>query len=151
MDGTRSQPPRQRGCEAYEALSGVEKLEVRHILPCLITRRIGLTVIIAVCASQYVLNVLHYETILQIILWHSGKRSSIDLLSPEEEQRLHNLAHEEAVATDWVRDVTRLRDSKRRILLKNEKRKDDGGSSPKRKKDMALVGGTRSRPRSTRG
>lgn len=76
--------PRQQGCEAYEALAGVEKID-------------------------YCVNVLLPEAILQILLWRSGYRTSVELLSEEEEQELHEKGEELRKERDWVYDVMRLR------------------------------------------
>ena len=97
-------PPRQQGCEAYEALSGVEKLEVSP-LPLLTMNLTN-----ACLSFQYCSNVLLPEAILQLLLWRSGERQSLDLLPPEEETRLHQLAQLKSHETDWVRDVMRLRE-----------------------------------------
>ncbi|KAF7440270.1 hypothetical protein PC9H_000614 [Pleurotus ostreatus] len=78
-------PPRQRGCPQYEALSAREKIE-------------------------YCLNVLLPESIIQIFLWKSGDRKCISLRSPEEEAALHTVGEEMRAKRDWVFDVMRLRD-----------------------------------------
>ncbi|KAG6873785.1 hypothetical protein C0995_011010 [Termitomyces sp. Mi166 len=75
---------RQYGCEAFEALSRSEK-------------------------NDYCLNVLLPETILQILLWRTGERTSPDLLGDAEEATLHAKGLELLRASDWVNDVMRLR------------------------------------------
>ncbi|KAF9495826.1 hypothetical protein BDN71DRAFT_1589418 [Pleurotus eryngii] len=82
---THTDPPRQRGCPQYEALSAREKID-------------------------YCLNVLLPESIIQIFLWKSGDRKSISLQSPEEEAALHTVGEEMRAKRDWVFDVMRLRD-----------------------------------------
>ncbi|KAI6036021.1 hypothetical protein BKA83DRAFT_4157016 [Pisolithus microcarpus] len=54
----------QVGCDEFESLSGVEKLD-------------------------YCLNILLPEAIKQLLLWKSGERTSSALLSDDEERRLH--------------------------------------------------------------
>ncbi|RDB22192.1 hypothetical protein Hypma_010693 [Hypsizygus marmoreus] len=77
-------PPRQHGCDGYEALAGIEKVD-------------------------YCLNVLLPEAILQILLWRNGLRRSVDLLSDGEEMILHWKGEELIKESDWVNDVMRLR------------------------------------------
>ncbi|KAI6162568.1 hypothetical protein EDD17DRAFT_1576081 [Pisolithus thermaeus] len=79
----------QAGCDDFESLSGVEKLD-------------------------YCLNILLPEAIKQLLLWKSGERTSAALLSDEEEQRLHDRAMKKASETDWVDDVIRLREAQAR-------------------------------------
>ncbi|KAG5649415.1 hypothetical protein H0H81_004008 [Sphagnurus paluster] len=76
--------PRKRGCKAYEGLSPIERVE-------------------------YCLNVLLPEAILQVLLWRTGKRTSVALLSEEEEERLHGEGQQLLQERDWVRDMMRLR------------------------------------------
>ncbi|KAI6008077.1 hypothetical protein EDC04DRAFT_2777499 [Pisolithus marmoratus] len=80
----------QVGCDEFESLSGVEKLD-------------------------YCLNILLPEAIKQLLLWKSGERTSAALLSDEEEQRLHDCAVKKASETDWVDDVMRLREAQARL------------------------------------
>ncbi|PFH51715.1 hypothetical protein AMATHDRAFT_141912 [Amanita thiersii Skay4041] len=87
--------PRQQGCEAYETLSSVEKID-------------------------YCLNVLLPEAILQILLWRNGLRRAVELLSLDEEERLHDQGIQLLQVTDWVFDVMRLRNSRLRLLAKTE-------------------------------
>ncbi|KAJ7706962.1 hypothetical protein B0H17DRAFT_1325715 [Mycena rosella] len=105
----RAKPPRQIGCDAYEGLSTVEKMD-------------------------YCLNVLLPELLIQIFLWRSGRRSSVALLSEVEEMRLHKLGEEEKRRTDWVFDVKRLRAQKEREINKKIETVVVGGtaSRPKR-------------------
>jgi hypothetical protein len=77
------------------------------------------------------LNVLLPELVIQIILWRLGKRTSLALLSPEEEAELHELGAQERRKTDWVFDVRRLRE-KKEVELRNRE---------------TVVGGTTSRPK----
>ncbi|KAK0441076.1 hypothetical protein EV421DRAFT_1711910 [Armillaria borealis] len=107
---TRICPPRQVGCERYESLSQLEKFE-------------------------YCQNVLLPEAILQILLWKEGARTSVELLSDDEEQRLHKQGEALRRKTDWVFDVMHLRSQAARAL----KRK--AGKSK-----LEKVGGTRTRP-----
>ncbi|KAK0496855.1 hypothetical protein EDD18DRAFT_179699 [Armillaria luteobubalina] len=103
-------PPRQVGCERYEALSQLEKFE-------------------------YCQNVLLPEAILQILLWKEGARTSVELLSDDEEQRLHEQGEVLRRKTDWVLDVMHLRNQ----ITKALKRKVG-------KSKLEKVGGTRTRP-----
>ncbi|KIK97488.1 hypothetical protein PAXRUDRAFT_220227 [Paxillus rubicundulus Ve08.2h10] len=92
-DEEQEPPPRrsgQVGCEEFESLSGIEKLD-------------------------YCLNILLPESIQQLLLWRSGERTSSALLSPEEEQRLHVVGVRKAAETDWVDDVMRLRVAQARL------------------------------------
>ncbi|KIK13854.1 hypothetical protein PISMIDRAFT_371491 [Pisolithus microcarpus 441] len=80
----------QVGCDEFESLSGVEKLD-------------------------YCLNILLPEAIKQLLLWKSGERTSSALLSDDEERRLHDCAMKKASETDWVDDVMRLREAQARL------------------------------------
>ncbi|KAG5716404.1 hypothetical protein E4T56_gene5546, partial [Termitomyces sp. T112] len=101
--------PRQYGSEAFEALSRSEK-------------------------NDYCLNVLLPEAILQILLWRTGERTSLDLLGTVEEASLHAKGLELLRASDWVNDVMRLRmatvgqlgKSKRNNSSKGHAKDDDG-------------------------
>lgn len=55
--------------------------------------------------EQYCTNVLLPEAILQLLLWRSGLRKSLELLSPSEEEELHSRAEEKAIEVDWVRQI----------------------------------------------
>ncbi|KAG6836876.1 hypothetical protein H0H93_001936 [Arthromyces matolae] len=79
---------RQYGCQAFEALSRSEKNDP---------------------ATQYCLNVLLPEAILQILLWRTGERTSFEILTDLEEAVLHGKGVELLKASDWVNDVMRLR------------------------------------------
>ena len=85
---------------------------------------------------QYCLNVLLPEAILQILLWRSGDRTSLDLLDDDEEERLHALGAIKMQETDWVQDVMSLRETKVRVMKKRAVRDTPMAS-----------GGTRSRPK----
>ncbi|KAJ7481118.1 hypothetical protein B0H11DRAFT_2024308 [Mycena galericulata] len=101
--------PRQIGCPAYERLSTLEK-------------------------NDYCLNVLLPQLIIQILLWRTGKRRSVALLSPKREKELNRQGQEERRKTDWVFDVKRLRAQKEKELARSE----------------TVVGGTASRPKKGR-
>ncbi|ETW86219.1 hypothetical protein HETIRDRAFT_415183 [Heterobasidion irregulare TC 32-1] len=103
--------PRQWGCEAYEALTIPDKIE-------------------------YCQLVLLHEAILQLLLWRSGKRTSLDLLGDEEEQELHDVALKQSEEIDWVVEIYRLREA---------------GLKVKPGKTAVVVGGTRSRPKMSSG
>ena len=49
------------------------------------------------------------EAILQILLWRTGHRTSMELLSDKEEMELHEKGEELLRERDWVNDVVRLR------------------------------------------
>lgn len=89
-DDPSQELPRPKGCDEFESLSGVEKLD-------------------------YCLNVLLPEAVQQLLLWRSGDRVRATLLSDEEEQWLHALAVKKASETDWVDDVMRLREAQARL------------------------------------
>jgi hypothetical protein len=96
---------------------------------------------------QYVVQVLQPEAIIQLLLWRDGQRTSQDILDPEEEERLHTAGLKLSAEPDWVGSIEVLRESKRRILFKNqEKKQPTGGSTPATPKR-----GTRSRPQKVRG
>ncbi|KAK0211213.1 hypothetical protein DFS33DRAFT_1298206 [Desarmillaria ectypa] len=110
LNETYEGPPRQIGCERYELLSPLEKFE-------------------------YCQNVLLPEAILQILLWKEGVRTSVELLSDDEEQRLHDQGQALRRKTDWVFDVMHLRHQKVRALERKAG-----------KAKLEKVGGTRTRP-----
>lgn len=58
--------------------------------------------------------VLQHEALLQLLLWRHGKRRSVELLDPAEEERLHELAIEDAEETDMVKTVRHIRELGRR-------------------------------------
>ncbi|KAH6908317.1 hypothetical protein BKA70DRAFT_1279295 [Coprinopsis sp. MPI-PUGE-AT-0042] len=64
---------------------------------------------------SFCLDILLPEAIRQILLFWSGKRTSPDLLSPEEEQKLFNDGEELLNQRDWVWDVLRVRETKEKI------------------------------------
>ncbi|KAJ7461598.1 hypothetical protein FB451DRAFT_486214 [Mycena latifolia] len=103
----RAKPPRQVGCDAYEGLSTVEKMD-------------------------YCLNVLLPELLIQIFLWRTGKRTAVALQSEEEEKRLHVLGEEEKRRTDWVFDIKRMRAQKEREINKTVKVVGGTASRPKK-------------------
>ncbi|KAA1469248.1 hypothetical protein DENSPDRAFT_927988 [Dentipellis sp. KUC8613] len=114
--------PRQHGCEAFEALSAIEKIEA----------------------------VLLHETILQVLLWRFGKRNSLQLFESEEEERLRRVAVELSEERDWVPTVMNLRRVKVKMLEAKKALNSHGtprapGSS--QAQAPASTGGTRSRPR----
>ncbi|KAF8120834.1 hypothetical protein EV363DRAFT_1187940 [Boletus edulis] len=118
-DEDQPPPSRKSGfvlCEEFQNLSGVEKLD-------------------------YCLNILLPECVQQLILWRSGERTSSTLLSPEEEQRLHDVGARKAAETDWVDDVMRLREAQARL------RGIDLNKMAEESKAEVMHGGTRTRPR----
>ena len=68
---------------------------------------------------QYCLNVLLPEAVIQILLWRKGLRSTMEILSLSEEERMHDEGIKLLQVTDWVFDVMRLRRSRERNLEKN--------------------------------
>lgn len=84
----------------------------------------------------YCQNILLNEAVLQLLLWRCGQRMSLELLPPDEEQRLRNIAVGEAEKTYWVHDIVRM---KQHAASKDRK----AAQSP-----VSLAkGGTRLRPR----
>ncbi|TFK72767.1 hypothetical protein BDN72DRAFT_876324 [Pluteus cervinus] len=100
-------PPPQTGCPDFEALTILEKL-------------------------GYCTDVLLPEAVIQILLWRSGNRKTMELLSDDEEQTMHDKGTELSKETDWVHDVVRLRESKKRRLEKNAQRKGAGNGRARR-------------------
>ncbi|KAF8077597.1 hypothetical protein FPV67DRAFT_2425 [Lyophyllum atratum] len=82
---------RQHGCEAYEELSRVEKVD-------------------------YCTNVLLPEVVLQVLLWRGGHRTSVELLTDAEEETLHLKGQALLKESDWVNDILRVRASMERSL-----------------------------------
>jgi len=80
----RSESVRQIGSPSYEALSDNDKL-------------------------QYCLLVLFHEATLQLLLWRSGERGSLSLLSPEEEERLRSIGLAKSEERSWVQVISRMR------------------------------------------
>ncbi|TDL24901.1 hypothetical protein BD410DRAFT_785631 [Rickenella mellea] len=109
-NGNFDEQSRQRGGPGYEALSRKEKIE-------------------------YAMNILLPEAIIQILLWRSGERESIELLPLDEEKRLHDIGNERAHAVDHRREVYRLRQR----LEKGE----PGASHPSANKNQSLSTRTR--------
>jgi hypothetical protein len=70
---------------------------------------------------------------VQLFLWRAGKRRSVELLSPEEEEELHRWGEDKRKETDWVWEVNMLRKKKESKLKSKEK----------------VIGGTASRPKKT--
>ncbi len=66
------------------------------------------------------------EAILQILLWRTGKRKDLGLLSPEEEQHLHDIAMQEGEKTNWVHDIIRMRQAMEKTMLPSSKSKSKG-------------------------
>jgi hypothetical protein len=64
------------------------------------------------------MNVLLPEAIRQVLLWREGKRTSLELLSDDEEEALHKAGEEMLLKTDWVYDTMRMRESRLRSLVK---------------------------------
>ncbi len=67
--------------------------------------------------QQYCTAVLLPECIRQILLWQTGLRTSIELLSPSEEQELYDKGEELLNETDWVFDIQRMRQRAERLRL----------------------------------
>jgi hypothetical protein len=61
-----------------------------------------------------------------MLLFWNQKRTTPDLLSPEEEQRLFDAGEELLNQRDWVWDVKRLRATKEKIYLKKLAKKSGG-------------------------
>ncbi|KAF5369170.1 hypothetical protein D9615_009985 [Tricholomella constricta] len=119
-------PPRQRGCDAYEGLSRIEKVD-------------------------YCLNVLLPEAILQILLWRAGERSSVELLSGAEEKDLHSVGEGKLTERDWVYDVMRLREAIERKSVKANKRGTRNGNGNGNGADGEVVYGATGRPKRSVG
>ncbi|THH20878.1 hypothetical protein EW146_g559 [Bondarzewia mesenterica] len=77
---------RHRGCEAYEALTQLERIE-------------------------YCQLVLLHESILQLLLWRSEERTSLKILDDNEEKHLHEIAFKMSEQMDWVVEIERLREA----------------------------------------
>ena len=89
-------------------------------------------------AAQYCNNVLLQEAILQILLWRTGQRKALGLLEPQEEERLHARAMEEGEKTNWVHDISRMRQAMEKTMLPSSKQKGKGTHA---------AGGSRTRTR----
>lgn len=68
----------------------------------------------------YCTSVLLPEAVLQLLLWRGGYRETPELLPPEEEARLYEIALEKADATDWVHDIIRMKRSVDRKTLPSD-------------------------------
>lgn len=55
------------------------------------------------------MNILLPEAIRQVLLWRDGQRTSVELLSPEEEEGLYEKGQKLLNERDWVLDILRLR------------------------------------------
>ncbi|KDR73692.1 hypothetical protein GALMADRAFT_251490 [Galerina marginata CBS 339.88] len=93
---------RQQGCEDFELLNPVAKID-------------------------YCANVLLPEAIRQILLWRSGDRTSITLLSPNEEEILAEKGQTLLQEKDWVMDIMRVREAQIRKLKAKQERKAQQG------------------------
>ncbi|THU81503.1 hypothetical protein K435DRAFT_472040 [Dendrothele bispora CBS 962.96] len=103
--------PRQKGCPAYEALSTLEKI-------------------------GYCTDVLLPVAVLQILLWRNGDRTSIELLSDNEEKELHELGSKLVKETDWVFDIMRMRSMHEKRLAKAQTKQVEGSSSLRLKRSV---------------
>ena len=74
------------------------------------------------------MSVLLQEAKYQLLLWRHGLRDSLDLLSPSEENKLHNLAEEKAADADWVHTIIQTRRLVERTILPTSQ--SDGRSKP---------------------
>ena len=123
----KMRPAKQHGCEEYESLSRLDKIEV-DLYPFKL-----LFIIIECLTWQYCLNILLPEAVRQILLWRSGKRTSMQLLSSEEEEDLYQEGQTLLNETDWVFDIMRYRQMKLRMLQsKNPKGRNGTTSRPSR-------------------
>ena len=114
-------PPRQRGCDDFESLSPVTKINV-----CSYFWRFGEFPDWRFLPTQYCSDVLLLEAIRQILLWRTGARTSAELLSPQEEQCLFEKGEVLLRETDWVFDIMRLRKVKQSSMMKNRDPKKSG-------------------------
>ncbi|KAI9510278.1 hypothetical protein F5148DRAFT_618681 [Russula earlei] len=80
---------RQIGSPSYEALSEGDKL-------------------------QYCLLVLFHEATVQLLLWRSGERRSVELLSRDDEERLRLRGLEKSEERAWAEEIFRMRRVKTR-------------------------------------
>jgi len=90
---------------------------------------------------HYITNVLFPEAIIQLLLWRSGERTSLQPLSDREEREIYKRGCELTMETDFVFSAMRLRRAKEQELAGtalNSNRKD---------KSVGRLGGSRSRPR----
>ena len=91
--------------------------------------------------------VLLREAVLQLLLWRSGARSSYDLLSTEEEVRLHEIAEAKSREAYWVHDIINMKRAMERDHSPAKSSIEHGGTPNGRLAAKASLGGTRSRPR----
>jgi len=91
----------------------------------------------------YCTDVLLREAVLQLLLWRSRTRTAPELQAPEEEQRLHDIALEQAEETYWVHDIIRLKQAAEGSMLPPSSRKIISATSSS---NSLRTGGTRSRP-----
>ncbi|RDX56347.1 hypothetical protein OH76DRAFT_1368922 [Lentinus brumalis] len=110
--------------EASEAAPTVEKLAADGLTPA--APRRSFHDLDALEKLTYCNNVLLQEAILQILLWRTGKRKDLGLLSPEEEQHLHDIAMQEGEKTNWVHDIIRMRQAMEKTMLPSSKSKSKG-------------------------
>ncbi|KAI5900615.1 uncharacterized protein SCHCODRAFT_02608360 [Schizophyllum commune H4-8] len=103
-----TRPPPQRGSEAYELLSPLEKLE-------------------------YCMNILLPAAVQQLLIWRSGDRRSTALLSPEEEARLYKLGVEKSKEQDWVVSILEFRKFASRVQATPKGK----AAAPKRRQSIA--------------
>ena len=97
----------------YAELSPLDQITVRNDHVC----RTSGTSADPPVVGQYCTSVLLPEAVLQLLLWRGGYRESPELLPPEEEARLYEIALEKADATDWVHDIIRMKRSVDRKTL----------------------------------
>ena len=92
---------------------------------------------------QYCQNILLHEAVLQLLLWRSGERTSLGLLTNAEEQRLHDVAFAKSNESDWVHEILRLRQAAEgKMLPWSHNDKSKAPAAP-----PASAGGTRTRPK----
>lgn len=87
---------------------------------------------------HYCTDVLAHVAIIQILLWRNGERTTPQLLSDEEEQRLFDIGIELANQVDFAHEVQQLRETKVKMLETNSLPKLQSSSTNR---------GTRSRPK----
>ncbi|KAI0062374.1 hypothetical protein BV25DRAFT_1991658 [Artomyces pyxidatus] len=90
--GAVSGGSRPTGSNDYEALSRIDRV-------------------------QYCLLVLLHEATVQLLLWRSGERHSLDPVDAAEEERLHALGSRKADEIDFVSQVRRLRRMKAKDVI----------------------------------
>ncbi|KAF5331036.1 hypothetical protein D9619_005267 [Psilocybe cf. subviscida] len=59
--------------------------------------------------QDYCLNMLVPEAVRQILLWRTGQRTSVSLLTPTEEEDLYERGEALVTERDWVHDIMRYR------------------------------------------